>query len=178
MNEIIETYMEDQKEKSITKRKPIVSKPAREKFEMKHGVCHSVNKNMPISYGEFKRLSVTLQHEYLQHIVDEYHVGVGSIANMLGCSRYTLHRLFNDLNIQNRPAKTMGADEARFLNQFVNLHKISSYELPVEEIIPPIDITPEVQKESQGSVFDALKMLIDSGIEMEIKIKIGGKNDG
>lgn len=171
MNEIIETYMEDQKEKSITKRKPIVSKAAREKFEMKHGVCHSVNKNMPISYSEFKRLSVTLQREYLQHIVDEYHVGVGAVAKMFGAARTTVHKLFDVLNIQNRPAKTTASDEEAFLNQFVNLHTISSYE-------PPINITPEVQKESQNSVFDALKMLIDSGVEMEIKIKIGGNDNG
>lgn len=59
----------------------------------------TMNLNQPMTWEEFSQLSDSMQKEYLQHIIDTYHVGCPAMGKMFGCSQSNVFRRASQLGV-------------------------------------------------------------------------------
>lgn len=59
-------------------------------IRQRHGEVYTVNLNNAIRYAEYKKLPLDMREMYYNHLVDEFHVGQGPIAQMMGVKANTL----------------------------------------------------------------------------------------
>ena len=59
----------------------------------------TMNLNQPMTWESFSQLSASMQKEYLQHIIDTYHVGCPAMGKMFGCSQSNVFRRASQLGV-------------------------------------------------------------------------------
>lgn len=68
-------------------------------WKERNGRCMTMNLNQPMIWEEFSQLSDSMQKEYLQHIIDTYHVGCPAMSKMFGCSPSNIFRRASQLGV-------------------------------------------------------------------------------
>lgn len=68
-------------------------------WKERNGQCMTMNLNQPMTWEEFSQLSDSMQKEYLQHIIDTYHVGCPAMGKMFGCSQSNVFRRASQLGV-------------------------------------------------------------------------------
>lgn len=68
-------------------------------WKERNGRCMTMNLNQPMTWEEFSQLSDSMQKEYLQHIIDTYHVGCPAMGKMFGCSQSSVFRRASQLGV-------------------------------------------------------------------------------
>lgn len=68
-------------------------------WKERNGRCMTMNLNQPMIWEEFSQLSDSMQKEYLQHIIDTYHVGCPAMGKMFGCSQSNVFRRASQLGV-------------------------------------------------------------------------------
>ena len=68
-------------------------------WKERNGQCMTMNLNQPMTWESFSQLSASMQKEYLQHIIDTYHVGCPAMGKMFGCSQSNVFRRASQLGV-------------------------------------------------------------------------------
>lgn len=71
-------------------------------WKERNGKVVTVNLNQPISWKDFKALTLSMQEEYLKHMMESYGANATSFATMFGVQPFTIRRhiQMNNLNIK------------------------------------------------------------------------------
>lgn len=123
-------------------------------WKKKNGECITVNLNKLISYKDFKRLSQSMQKEYLQKLIDKYSPTQKDIAIAMGASAST----FNAYVTKNIPELTFTRRKTGSpieWDKFVNgeEEKIVEEDVVVEEEKNEIDEANNEMKEVYDNTF-------------------------
>lgn len=74
-------------------------------WKERNGRCMTMNLNQPMTWEDFSQLSDSMQKEYLQHLIDTYHVGCPAMGKMFGCSQSNVFRRASQLGVTLAPVK-------------------------------------------------------------------------
>lgn len=128
MDDIKKAYYDELREKSALARSARVSAYktkktkyySRKELEAMNGPTYQVNLNTCMPYEEFKALPDTLKKEYLQHIVDTWHVGANAIAKMWNITCGTSHPIMKRLGVKTSGQRASKEATEKFFAEFVN----------------------------------------------------------
>lgn len=80
---------------------PSDSLTAKKRKEL-NGKVETINLNKPITWGEWKRLSLSLKQQYIEALYVKHHARLGDIARMFGRGENNLSRDLADYGIDNK----------------------------------------------------------------------------
>lgn len=106
-------------------------------WKERNGIVLSINMNNPVSWEDFKGMSLQIQKEYISNIIDTYNANASTLSEMFGISPSTVRKYFqdNDFQVNFKVGHSMtSAQRAAWDNFLNNSHDdgSSSYE-PQEE---------------------------------------------
>lgn len=126
MDDIKKAYYDDLKEKSAIARSARLGgrrhgtrKYTKKEIEQMNGPTYSVNLNKFLPYTEFKKLPDALKKEYLEHLIDTWHIGTTAIAKMWGITAGTSCPMMKRLGVKSKPVHASLEDTKRFFTEFV-----------------------------------------------------------
>lgn len=151
-------------------------------WKERNGVCMTMNLTRPMSWEDFSRLPDSMQKEYLQHLIDTYHVGCGAIGKMFNHSQSTVFNRAKKLGV--KLANTNGRLPSELQERwqaFVNYLPVN--DMPVVSLedapIEAVDPAPELPHTQMTMVSLQFRGKIDlSMVANSLRHIIGGDADG
>lgn len=111
------------------------------------GAVKTLNLNQPITWAEFTALDKPLQATYINHIIENYHVGLALISVMMGREKTDLSNYVKSHSIRVKKAKGPSSKEARD-----NFWAVYGIETAEREIQPEIETRAVEVMENKTSV--------------------------
>lgn len=104
-------------------------------WKERNGLCMTMNLNQPMIWTDFSKLSDSMQKEYLQHIIDTYHVGCPAMGKMFGCSQSNVFRRASQLGVtltknNGRQPKSVQENWQRFLGNTIQEQQLTELDAP------------------------------------------------
>lgn len=185
MNDETRVFIEDIQEKNKTKASHIISPAKPVDYESKAGEVRAINPKKPITYAEFKKLDARQQKMYLQAVCDDWRIGAGGFAKMWALDIHTAANIISRRGIKTVDRWESRRNMERFCAEFICGVKLAQN--PVEEVKPPIDLTPEQSKavtvdcecnnQKANSIAEAIRLLVNAGASLDIHIRLDGDTD-
>ena len=116
-------------------------------WKERNGACMTMNLTRPMSWEDFSQLPDSMQKEYLQHLIDTYHVGCGAIGKMFGHSQSTVFNRAKKLGVTlaNTNGRLPSELQERWL-AFVNYPDIDDMSVMPEPENTAVDIIESMPK--------------------------------
>lgn len=134
-------------------------------WKERNGTVMSINMNNPVSWEDFKGMSLQTQKDYISNIIDTYNANASTLSEMFGVSASTVRKYLqeNDFGISFKVGHSMTSAQRSSWEAFINQQTVGNghTENETEETVAGKD------KQNRGMGIDSFSLSFSGVIDVD-----------